>query len=85
MGGAAPTVADDEVIEPDQPAKRAPAAAPGPAPSASAQAEALSALGNLGYAPSEAAAAVAEAAGELPEADTPALIRAALKKLAPKG
>lgn len=86
MGGTAPaaTTADDEVIEPDVPKPKAkPAAAP--APSASAQAEALSALGNLGYAPSEAAAAVAEAAGELPEADTPALIRAALKKLAPKG
>lgn len=51
--------------------------------SASAQAEALSALGNLGYAPSEAAAAVAEAAQG--ETETPALIRAALKLLAPKG
>ncbi|WP_243614466.1 Holliday junction branch migration protein RuvA [Shimia aestuarii] len=53
--------------------------------SASAQAEALSALGNLGYGPGEAAAAVAEAAGEAPEAETAALIRAALKLLAPKG
>ncbi|MEO0390597.1 MAG: Holliday junction branch migration protein RuvA [Pseudomonadota bacterium] len=51
----------------------------------SAQAEALSALGNLGYAPGEAAAAVAEAAGQAPEANTSALIRAALKLLAPKG
>ena len=51
----------------------------------SAQAEALSALGNLGYAPGEAAAAVAEAAGDLPDADTAGLIRAALKRLAPKG
>lgn len=51
----------------------------------SAQAEALSALGNLGYGPGDAAAAVAKAAGEMPEADTPALIRAALKLLAPKG
>ncbi|KMK68138.1 Holliday junction branch migration protein RuvA [Puniceibacterium sp. IMCC21224] len=50
----------------------------------SAQAEALSALGNLGYAAGEAAGAVAQAAGELPEADTPVLIRAALKLLAPK-
>ncbi|TCO72972.1 Holliday junction branch migration protein RuvA [Rhodovulum euryhalinum] len=56
-----------------------------PASSASAQAEALSALGNLGYSPSEAARAVAEAAGDAPGADTPALIRAALKLLAPKG
>ncbi|MDP2580937.1 Holliday junction branch migration protein RuvA [Shimia thalassica] len=53
--------------------------------SASAQAEALSALGNLGYAPGEAAAAVAEAAGDAPEADTAILIRTALKLLAPKG
>lgn len=53
-------------------------------PSSSAQAEALSALKNLGYAPAEAAMAVAQAAGDAPEADTPALIRAALKLLAPK-
>lgn len=85
MGGTAPATTNDDVIEPDHAATPAPAPAPGPAPSASAQAEALSALGNLGYAPSEAAAAVAEAAGEAPDADTPALIRAALKKLAPKG
>lgn len=49
-----------------------------------AQADALSALANLGYAPGEAAAAVAEAAGH--GADTAQdLIRAALKLLAPKG
>ncbi len=41
-------------------------------------------LSNLGYAPSEAAAAVAEAAGADPAAATPALIRAALRLLAPK-
>ena len=52
---------------------------------AAAQAEAMSALGNLGYAPSEAARAVAEASGAVPEADTAGLIRAALKLLAPKG
>ncbi|SNS13737.1 Holliday junction branch migration protein RuvA [Antarctobacter heliothermus] len=63
----------------------APAAGPGPLRAASAQAEALSALGNLGYAPSEAAGAVAEAAGAAPDADTAGLIRAALKLLAPKG
>ncbi|QBF32981.1 Holliday junction branch migration protein RuvA [Thalassococcus sp. S3] len=51
--------------------------------SPSAQADALSALGNLGYGPSEAAAAVAEAAGATPDADTQTLIRAALKLLAP--
>lgn len=57
---------------------------PRPVSSASAQADALSALQNLGYAPSEAASAVATAAGEAPEAETPALIRAALRLLAPK-
>ena len=51
----------------------------------SSQAEALSALGNLGYSAGEAAGAVAQAAGETPQAETPALIRAALKLLAPKG
>ncbi|MFT5799575.1 MAG: Holliday junction DNA helicase RuvA [Candidatus Azotimanducaceae bacterium] len=51
----------------------------------SAQAEALSALGNLGYGPGDAAGAVAQAAGDMPTAETPALIRAALKLLAPKG
>ena len=50
-----------------------------------AQSEALSALGNLGYGPSDAAQAVAQAAGEAPDADTATLIRAALKLLAPKG
>lgn len=50
----------------------------------SAQAEALSALANLGYGPSDAAGAVARAVGDIPDADTPALIRAALKLLAPK-
>ncbi|WP_420397114.1 Holliday junction branch migration protein RuvA [Nioella sp.] len=53
-------------------------------PSSSSQAEALSALKNLGYAPAEAAMAVAQAAGDAPDAETPALIRAALKLLAPK-
>ncbi len=50
-----------------------------------AQAEALSALSNLGYSPGDAASAVAQAAGEAPDADTASLIRAALKLLAPKG
>ena len=47
-----------------------------------AQAEALSALVNLGYAHSDAASAVARAADS--ETETPSLIRAALKLLAPK-
>jgi len=83
MGSAAPVampVDDGEVID------ATPAAAP-PAPVAGsgAQAEALSALTNLGYAPGEAAGAVAQAAGETPGAETSALIRSALKLLAPKG
>ena len=53
--------------------------------SAGATADALSALVNLGYGQGEAAAAVAQAAGESDGAATPALIRAALKLLAPKG
>jgi len=51
---------------------------------AAAQASALSALSNLGYSPSDAAGAVAEAAGAEPGADEGTLIRAALKLLAPK-
>ena len=77
--GSAPAAATgdaDEVIE---------TAPPVPDTRVSAQAEALSALGNLGYGPGDAAGAVARAAGELPDADTPTLIRAALKLLAPKG
>ncbi len=79
---------------PAAPADAAPAggAAPAPPPApparsadANAQAEAMSALGNLGYGPAEASRAVAEAAETDPGAGTPALIRAALKTLAPKG
>ena len=80
--GAALGEAPVEVVEGDPPVKAVPK---GGGSSAAAQAEALSALGNLGYGPGEAAAAVAQAAGELPEAETAALIRAALKLLAPKG
>ena len=50
-----------------------------------AQAEALSALNNLGYGPGEAASAVAQAMADGNDGDTAALIRAALKLLAPKG
>ncbi|WP_299917777.1 Holliday junction branch migration protein RuvA [uncultured Roseobacter sp.] len=82
MGGtvaAASVEAVAEVIE------TSPPAAPAAQVASSAQADALSALGNLGYGPGDAAGAVAQAAGEAPDADTPALIRAALKLLAPKG
>jgi Holliday junction DNA helicase RuvA len=45
----------------------------------------MSALNNLGYGPGEAAAAVAQAMADDGTLDTAALIRAALKLLAPKG
>lgn len=83
MGGALTVDAGMPVIETDTPAPAAPAPA-APPPSAAAQSEALSALTNLGYNPSEAAQAVAQAAGADPGALTPALIRAALRSLAPK-
>ena len=76
---AQPAPDDDAVIEPSLAPARA------PVPSASAQSEALSALSNLGYSPGDAASAVAQAAGDDPEAGTEALIRAALRLLAPKG
>lgn len=72
--------ADDQVIEPAKPRKK-----PATQTSASAQSEALSALTNLGYNPSEAAQAVAQAAMDEEGAKTPDLIRAALRLLAPKG
>ena len=53
--------------------------------SAAAQADALSALVNLGYQQGDAASAVAQTSGEMPEADATELIRAALRLLAPKG
>jgi Holliday junction DNA helicase RuvA len=80
MGGMGAVQADDAVIEEvvaAPVAKAVPKANP-------AQSEALSALANLGYAPGDAAGAVAEAAGAEPDADTPTLIRASLKLLAPK-
>ncbi len=85
MGAGAATVAapaeEGDVIE-------TPSSAPTPAPVPSgpgAQAEALSALTNLGYAPGEAAGAVAQAAGDAPDAETADLIRLSLRLLAPKG
>ncbi len=71
QGGVMAAPDSDDVLEPIS------------TPSASAQSEALSALVNLGYAHGDAAGAVAQAAGE-GSAETPALIRAALKLLAPR-
>ena len=72
-----------DVVEALGDAPAAPATADPPTTSA-AQAEALSALRNLGYAPADAAQAVARAAGAEEGAGTSALIRAALRLLAPK-
>jgi Holliday junction DNA helicase RuvA len=52
---------------------------------AAAQAEALSALINLGYAHGDAAAAVAESSEGMADVTTPELIRASLRRLAPRG
>lgn len=82
MGGTLAEAQGDAVIETELPAQKRQPTQPTTNP---AQGEALSALGNLGYAPGEAASAVAEAAGADPQADTSTLIRAALKLLAPKG
>ena len=79
MGGTVAEAMSDEVIE-AAPKRRSPVPKANPA-----QSETLSALANLGYAPGDAAGAVAQAAGADPDADTSALIRAALKLLAPKG
>ena len=82
---ATPATVMDAVIEADTPA--APMA-PTPQPvmvHSNAQADALSALQNLGYSPSDAAAAVAQVMADVPDMDTSGVIRAALKLMAPKG
>jgi Holliday junction DNA helicase RuvA len=85
VGLAAKAGAEDVVIEDAAPAPRKPAKADdGAARRASGVADALSALVNLGYGQGDAAQAVATVAGDQPDADTAALIRAALKLLAPK-
>jgi Holliday junction DNA helicase RuvA len=87
MGAAGATPAMASAQSPETAPEPAPAAAPQAAmasPSggdAQMRADALSALVNLGYAQGEAAAAVAGTDG----ADASALIRAALRALAPKG
>ncbi|UWQ17563.1 Holliday junction branch migration protein RuvA [Jannaschia sp. M317] len=77
---------EDPLIDPAAPVPEAAAPTTPPAApkgSAAAQAEALSALTNLGYGPSDAVRAVAEAA-EAGAVETPEMIRAALRLLAPK-
>ncbi|UWQ95127.1 Holliday junction branch migration protein RuvA [Rhodobacteraceae bacterium M385] len=86
MGGTL-DAAMDAVVADDLPATATAASTPKkPAapkrPASNMQAEALSALQNLGYGPSDAAQAVAQAAEDA--SDTPDLIRQALRLLAPK-
>ncbi|MDE0851802.1 Holliday junction branch migration protein RuvA [Yoonia sp.] len=81
MGGTLAENLNDDVLESVDLPKRKRVAVPKANP---AQPEALSALGNLGYAPGDAAGAVAEALGAEPDLQTAGLIRAALKLLAPK-
>jgi Holliday junction DNA helicase RuvA len=85
LGGSLTVDPGPVMVEPDAPSAAVPKSArPAPDSSAQATADALSALSNLGYGPSEAARAVAEAANAEPTAPTAALIRAALRLLAPK-
>ena len=75
----------DEVIEPSTPVARRAAKPDSAAQTRAANdADALSALTNLGYGPGDAAQAVARVAGDQPDLDTAALIRACLKLLAPQ-
>lgn len=90
QGAAQAEVDESVVIEPSfAPAAKKPAkstAKPAmPDSGAGARADALSALVNLGYGHGEAAAAIAEASGDAPEARTQELIRLCLKLMAPKG
>jgi len=85
VGLSSKAAAEDVVIEEAAPApRRAVKVDEGAARRASASADALSALVNLGYGQGDAAQAVATVLGDQPEAETAAVIRAALKLLAPK-
>ena len=85
VGLSAKAGAEDVVVEDFTPAPRKAAKVDeGAVRRAAGAADALSALVNLGYGQGDAAQAVATAAGDAPEADAAALIRAALKLLAPK-
>ncbi len=88
MGGTVTEAMDGpalEVVETAEPTPVSKRVAKPASSAAAASAGALSALGNLGYGPSEAASAVAEAAANMPDVGEADLIRAALKLLAPKG
>lgn len=86
MGGTVIEAMDGPGADVIEPLEATPTPMRGSKPGAgAATAGALSALSNLGYGPSEAASAVAEAAASLPDAGEADLIRMALKLLAPKG
>ena len=90
LGGTVTEAMDGPDLEVVEAADLAPTPKPrkkpaAPSGAAAASAGALSALSNLGYGPSDAASAVAEAAASNPDAGEAELIRAALKLLAPKG
>lgn len=77
---------DDDVIDTIDTFSPTPPVTAKPVPAIGAsQADALSALTNLGYSPSEAASAIATVLGESGVDDTATLIRSSLKLLAPKG
>lgn len=87
VGLSAAADASDVVIE--APVSRRPPSGAAQAAGASAEraavtADALSALVNLGYGHGDAAQAVATVLGDQPATDTPTLIRASLKLLAPR-
>lgn len=83
--GSAQVEADESVVIDVQTPVDMPARSPVSEPVAGAQADALSALINLGYSHGDAAAAVAQASGDVPDAGSSSLIKAALKLLAPAG
>lgn len=90
LGGSVTEAMDGPDLDMVEDAEPAPKPKPhkkpaAPSGAAAASAGALSALSNLGYGPSDAASAVAEAAASNPDAGEAELIRAALKLLAPKG
>ena len=76
---------DDAIDAVDTPAPTSAAPQPAAVVTGASQADALSALTNLGYSPSEAASAIATVLGDAGAVDTAALIRSSLKLLAPKG
>lgn len=82
MGGALTVDLSPSDAVPEPAAKPRPAAPATTTPSHTA--EALSALTNLGYNPTEAAGAVARASDDPEATDTAKLIRTALRLLAPK-